>query len=101
MLVAKSFGEGSASISGFSSSMVGSSHAVSISRFLKMVEKELFFSGEMCLLVRVLIALRDLARGLVLVDLVFREGIIELDFNIKVKFIKKRDADKFKEGRFH
>ncbi len=101
MLVGKSFGVGSASSSGFSSSMVGSSHAVSSSRFLKMVEKEVFLSGEMCVLGRVLIALRDLARGLVLVDLVFREGIIELDFNIKVKFIRKRDAAKLKEGRFH
>jgi hypothetical protein len=81
--------------------MVGSSHVVSISRFLKMKEKEFCLREDMCVLGRVLIALEDLVRGLVLVDLIFREGMIELDFNIKVKFIRKRDAAKFKEVRFH
>lgn len=81
--------------------MVGSSHVVSISRFLKIKEKEFCLSQDMCVLGRVLIALEDLVRGLVLVDLIFSEGMIELDFNIKVKFIRKRDAAKLKEVRFH
>jgi|LakMenEpi03Aug12_release.lakeMendotaPanAssembly.Ray.scaffolds.fasta_scaffold4259739_1 hypothetical protein len=81
--------------------MVGSSHVVSISRFLKIKEKEFCLSEEMCVLGMVLIDLQDFLRGLVLVDLVFREGMIELDFNIKVKFMRRRDAAKFKEVRFH
>jgi hypothetical protein len=66
-----------------------------------MKEKEFCLTEELCALGKVLIDLEDLVRGLVLVDLVLWEGMIELDFNIKVKFIRKRDAAKFKEVRFH
>jgi hypothetical protein len=66
-----------------------------------MKEKEFCLTEELCVLGKVLIDLEDLVRGLVLVDLVLWEGMIELDFNIKVKFIRKRDAAKFKEVRFH